>query len=55
MMHGSTKLKEKSHVSFSFTYCLFCDLVGVSDGTASNASIIGENESERILKEAVVT
>ena len=44
-----------SHVSLSFMYCLFCDPVGVSDDTASNDSIIGENELERILKEAVVT
>jgi hypothetical protein len=36
-------------------YCLFCDPVGVSDGTALRGSIIGKKELERILKEAVVT
>jgi len=44
-----------SHVSLSFMYCLFCDPVGVSEGAASNGSIIGENELERILNETVVT
>jgi len=43
-----------SHVSLSLIYCLFGDPVHVSDDTAEIGLIIGENELERIMKEAVV-